>query len=142
MNFRRSEEPDEGGIPLTSLLDIISQLILFFTVTYSFQQAEKQMQVRLPQSSQKEPVKMGPEQIIINIAEDGSVIVHNKKWTMEDLREALTTMCRVYSTPPVAIIRADADVKYRFTVDVLDACASSGIHTISFVTVRPTDRPD
>jgi len=139
MNFRRDEEPDEGGIPLTSVLDIVFQLLLFFTVTYSFQQEEKLMNVKLPQSSQKDTLKTGPEQIIINIAQDGTVIMHNKKRSIEELRESLTTFCRTYSAPPVAIIRADADVKYRFTVDVLDACAASGIRTISFATVKPTD---
>lgn len=135
MNFKGGEEQIEG-FPLAPLIDIVFMLLIFFVATYSLQQQERELNVELPLASEQPMLKAEPEELIINITEDGKIIVEYKEWKLEELKEMLKNLTRVYSKPPAVIIRADRDVKYSRTIDVLDACATAGIHTISFVTLK------
>ncbi|MBM4087753.1 MAG: biopolymer transporter ExbD, partial [Planctomycetes bacterium] len=127
-------EEDTDSIPLAPLIDIVFQLLIFFVVTYSLLQQERELTVDLPRVSDLPAVKAEPEEVIINITENGALIVQEKVWKLAELGEMLKTMTRVYSRPPSVIIRADRDVKYAYPVDVIAVCGAAGIHEIAFVT--------
>ena len=88
MNFRRSGQEDVG-FQMAPMIDIIFVLLLFFIITSAIQQNEKDITIALPSTKSGEPTDQGRSEIIINVAANGDLIIHNEKLSLEVLREKL-----------------------------------------------------
>ena len=75
----RIHDPNtEGEEPfnLVPLTDMVFNLLIFFMCATTFAQIEKDLSVQLPQASSSfKPLSAAPEQLIINVKEDGSATV-------------------------------------------------------------------
>ncbi len=67
MNFRQQESQDGGGFPLAPMVDILFLLLIFFIVTYAYQQMERDMSIALPVSQESASLEQTTRDIIINI---------------------------------------------------------------------------
>jgi len=136
MNFRRSSQ-EEIGLQMAPMIDIIFVLLLFFIITSALQQNEKDLTIALPTTETGKPSIQQRSEIIINVAENGDLIVHNEKLSLEVLGEKLNQLADLYKglSIPNVIIRGDKDAKHGRVVGVLGICAKAGMHNISFVSV-------
>jgi biopolymer transport protein ExbD len=134
VNLRRqlTEEPQ---VNLTSLIDVVLLLLVFFMVSTSFVR-QAQLKVRLPEaSSEVEPAQMIPLLEII-ITADGDFWVNDQQLINNDpktLRIALAEVAGKDRALPVTI-RADARSTHQVVITAMDVVARLGFSQVNIAT--------
>src|SRR3954467_7158812 len=82
-----SEEP----FNLVPLTDMVFNLLIFFMAATTFTQIEKDMSLQLPKTSAFRTLSAPPQQLVINIREDGSTWVNGARYETDGLRTLLTS---------------------------------------------------
>lgn len=122
-------DPNGGDlINLTPLIDIVFLLLIFFMVTASFKEDERDLKVILPGAENSDPIKDLPEIILVSVRKDGGFYVGNQALDKEEVRTLLERAKEKNSRQKV-MIRADRDVPMQHPVVILDLCAGLGIAT-------------
>lgn len=117
---------DSASIELTPLIDMVFLLLIFFLVATTFQQTEREMKIALPASSTAGPISTALRELIVNVDEQGQIIVSGTTVTAEDLRSIIESA--VARNPDQKVtVRGDRNTAYANVVRVLDICKSSGI---------------
>ena len=123
----RTAKAESGpSIEMTPMIDMVFLLLIFFLVATTFQQEEREMQIALPEAAAAGPISTALREIIINVADDGRMIVSGAE--ME--AAALQTMIEeaVADNPDQKVsIRGDRAALYESIVRPLDICKSAGI---------------
>ena len=134
MNLRRQLR-DEPEVNLTSLIDVVLLLLVFFMVSTSFVR-QAQLKVRLPEaSSAVEPARMIPLLEII-ITADGDYWVNDQQLINNDpktLRMALARATGKDRAQPVTI-RADARSTHQDVITAMDVVARLGFSQVNIAT--------
>ncbi len=115
-------------INLTPLIDIVFLLLIFFMVTASFKEDERDLKVILPGAENANPIKDLPEIMLVSVRKGGDFFVGSERLDREELQRLLERAKEKNSRQKV-LIRADQDVAMRYPVIVLDMCAGLGIAT-------------
>jgi len=121
---------------LAPMIDILLLLLSFFIITWQFTRSETELSVAVPTAEEGAEKNRARGELIINILGDGSVKVEGRNVTLEQLRDKLSAVAKLYKNQPVRI-RGDGSVNYQRIVEVIDTCQKSGIWNISFATQRP-----
>lgn len=138
MNFQRPRR-DDIGIDLTSLIDVVFMLLIFFMVTTSFDRIA-QINVKLPQASTDQR-ELSAESIEVTIDADDQVYVRGQRLINTQLatvREALRESVRTTEDVPV-VISADARATHQAVIKVMDAARQAGLLRITFATRKLQD---
>lgn len=135
MNFsrRRGLEPE---INVTSLIDVVLLLVMFFMVSTSFVQ-DGRLKVRLPESSAT-PEAHTPDKITISIGADGGYLVNDRALvnrSPETLRAALAKLAPNSAGQPITI-RADARATHQAVVTAMDVAGRMGFAQVNIATVN------
>jgi biopolymer transport protein ExbD len=138
MNFKRPQREDVG-IDLTSLIDVVFMLLIFFMVTTSFDRIA-QINVKLPQASsdRREPLT---ESIEVTVDADDQVYIRGQKLINTQLgtiREALRESVRTSEDVPV-VISADGKATHQGVIKIMDAARQAGLSRIVFATRKLQD---
>lgn len=134
MNLRRqlTEEPE---VNLTSLIDVVLLLLVFFMVSTSFVR-QAQLKIKLPESSSEvDAAEMIPLLEII-ITADGDFWVNDQQLINNDpmtLRTALAEVAGEDRALPVTI-RADANSTHQVVVTAMDVVARLGFNQVNIAT--------
>ena len=116
------------------MIDIVFLLLTFFIVTWKASQAELDLQVSVPSSTDsKERENRSYLEIIINVRSDGSTFVNGEPVADDALFDKLSNITRVDRNTPVRV-RGDADTDFQHVVRVMDVCTRAGVWNISFAT--------
>ncbi len=138
MNFKRPQREDIG-IDLTSLIDVVFMLLIFFMVTTSFDRIA-QINVKLPQASTDQR-EIAAESIEVTIDADDQVYVRGQRLINTQLgtvREALRESVRTTEEVQV-VINADARATHQAVIKVMDAARQAGLLRITFATRKLQD---
>jgi biopolymer transport protein ExbD len=135
MNFRRQQPLGESAFQLAPMVDILFILLIFFIVTYAFQQIERDMRIGLPATEEAGQVELTVRDIIINITQEGKTIVNNRELSLTALEKLLGRVINTLQIQSV-LIRADKNTFHGDVVRVMDVCAGLNINKISFVTIQ------
>jgi len=135
MNFgrRRGVEPE---INVTSLIDVVLLLVMFFMVSTSFVQ-DGRLKVRLPESSAS-PENRTPDPVTIAIGADGAYAVNDRALvnrSPETLRAALARLAPKAAGQPITI-RADARATHQAVVTAMDVAGRMGFAQVNIATVN------
>ncbi len=136
MNFRKHFPNEPMQLQLAPFIDVILFLLTFFLLTWSIAQYEAELGVSLPVAKHSEEETRLPGEILINILQDGSIVVNSNNWTQEKLAGTLKEMKKNFPEQAV-IIRADALTNYQNVISVIDICKSAQIWNIAFSTIDP-----
>jgi len=126
MQFLKESE-EEAGISLTSLIDVIFLLLIFFMVTTTIIDPSRRLDIQLPQAkaasaeSQSTPVT-------IEVGQRGEITVNGEKVDLPGLETRLRAMGR--NGRKSALVRADRRLDYGRVVAVLGICRASGLQDI------------
>lgn len=131
----QSEQDEEPDINLTSLIDVVFLLLIFFMVSSTFER-QALMRVELPQAATAEQTNL-PERIELVITAEGDyflgdqLLVDQRKATLE------LALSQAFGNQPdaVLVIRGDAETAHRLVVRAMDAAAAQGITRLSIATV-------
>ncbi|MCA9074095.1 MAG: biopolymer transporter ExbD [Planctomycetaceae bacterium] len=117
----KTHPPEEPGLNLTPMIDIVLLLVIFFMVGTQFTNAERQYEIDLPSVSVAQPLTALPDEIVVNVARDGTFFLKNNAVSPEQLRDALKQAHERYADQAV-IVRGDSAVVYQRIMDVLSIC--------------------
>ncbi len=137
LQTRAREEPD---INLTSLIDVVLLLLVFFMVSTSFVR-ESEIRLNLPEASDAPPPEIEQHVIEITITAAGTYLVDGRSLVSSDaatLRRAILAVSEGRDTLPV-IIRADAEARHQAVVTAMDVAGRLGHSDISIATVSNPD---
>jgi biopolymer transport protein ExbD len=124
--IKASESESSTTIELTPIIDMVFLLLIFFLVATSFHQTEREMQIALPVAASAGPISTTLREIVINIDEEGTIIVSGSAMQPDDLRALLEEA--VAGNPDQKVtVRGDRHATYDAIVAVLDVCKLSGI---------------
>ncbi|MCI0518218.1 MAG: biopolymer transporter ExbD [Woeseiaceae bacterium] len=138
LNLRPRAEPE---VNLTSLIDVVLLLLIFFMVSTSFVK-QSQISIRLPEAQNTPVVEEVPDQLEIMITEQGTYLVNGRELVNnrpETIRNALQKVSGGNTALPLTI-SADANARHQYVVTAMDVAGKLGFVQISIATVNdPTD---
>lgn len=127
MRIRSSEAETGDVINMSSLLDVLFILIIFFLVTTTFKNQEDDHRVDLPVDRRNQAMSNKAGDVVkINIRKSGAYVVMDKPVTEEMIE---TTMQEVVANRPEVkvLIRADKESKHLYLANVLSICKFVGV---------------
>ncbi len=135
MNFGKSKSEPQG-INITSLIDVVFILLIFFMVTTTFQR-EADLAIHLPRASNEpEAPKNLPMEIVINAHGQfyvgGQELVNNQ---IDTVKRALQKVAIGQKDKPL-VVRADARTPHQYVVTAMDAAAQLGLVRLSIATTQ------
>ena len=134
LNLRPRAQPE---VNLTSLIDVVLLLLVFFMVSTSFVK-QSQITISLPEAESPSIVEETPDQIDIMITETGRFLVNGRELInnrAETIRNALQKTSNGDHTLPLTI-SADANAKHQFVVTAMDVAGRLGFTQINIATVN------
>lgn len=136
--IRLTPQQEHGGslqIPLAPLVDILLCTLIFFMAISVLYQRETELGIHVPKAEKGQETQRAAGEIIINVAQDGGVVINQKRLSAPELETMLAKLSQLYPNQPV-VIRADKRTYHEAVVAVLDACASANIWNIAFSTSK------
>jgi len=135
MRIRDDEAADEPVLNLTSLIDVVFLLLVFFMVTTTFLKPEQEIEIDLPTAESGTPLEVEPDELVIHVTKDGHYALAGAEITRDALEQALERAAR--RDPETAvIIRGDRATRHESIVAVMDACGRAGLSNLSVGTIQ------
>jgi len=132
---------EEPTVDLTSLIDVVFLLLIFFMVSTTFER-QALLKVDLPEASEVEDRVELPESLELVIDSAGRMFLNDRRLIdSEDrtLRAAIEEAVGDDRSVPL-ILRADRQTPHHFVVTAMDVAAQLGFTNLSIATDR-TDGP-
>lgn len=126
MLIRSRQTPEPIPIEMTPIIDMVFLLLIFFLVATTFQQAEREMQIALPEAANSGPISATLREIVVNVDIDGKIVVSGRAIDAAQLKSLVTDAVRANPDQKVTV-RGDRQTAYANVVTVLDICKSGGI---------------
>jgi biopolymer transport protein ExbD len=129
MNCRRNSASSGEGeiINLSSMIDVMFILIIFFLVTTTFKEEEIDHMVNLPTDARNQSLTQSTDTLVkINIRKSGAFVIQGKQVTEEEINKYMET--ELQKKPELKVlIRCDQEAKHRFLADIMSICRFVGV---------------
>ncbi|HZD52414.1 MAG TPA: biopolymer transporter ExbD [Woeseiaceae bacterium] len=139
LSVKPRPEPD---VNLTSLIDVVLLLLVFFMVSTTFVK-QSEISVRLPQAENAPRTAPLPENIDIMITAQGTFLINGRELINgrpETIRNGLEAVSGGDTSLPLTI-SADADARHQDVVTAMDVAGKLGFVQMSIATINdPNDR--
>lgn len=128
------------GFQIAPMIDVVFVIMLFFMVMAGAVKVEKELNQKLPGTVDSSKSADFTDEIIINIAENGEVLLNDEpmdpvgKPVMERLTASLMRLKQgsdAAKTPVLVTIISEPEAKYRRLVNTLDALAAAEITNVT-----------
>jgi biopolymer transport protein ExbD len=129
-----------GGLELTPMIDVVFLLMIFFLVASKLDEADRFIDVALPQASAAKPLTSRPREFLINIDRVGNYYVGARPVTLEDLRGQIRQASADNPQRQKVIVRADENVAHKFVVAAMNACVEAGIEDYQVQSATPDEQ--
>ena len=131
MNFGSKIGQQRHGFPLTSMIDLMFILLIFFMTASMYAQFESELNVQVPVSTESVDTTRESAEIVVNVTKDGKFIVYQIERSAEELDKMLKTIAEVYEASHI-ILRGDKETAWQNMVNVIDSCKKADIWNVSF----------
>lgn len=118
------------GINITSLIDVVFMLVIFFMIGSSFDKTS--IPVSLPESSSS--VETEGESLIITVDAEANVYVKDVLTAREQLQETIQSLLPELEEEKNAVLYCDETVSLKDIVEVIDLVNSAGIENVAIKT--------
>ncbi|MAW10537.1 MAG: ExbD/TolR family protein [Verrucomicrobiales bacterium] len=128
MNIRQKSSSNDGDIiNISSMIDVMFILIIFFLVTTTFKEEEIDHMVNLPVDSKNQSLTQSSGNLIkINIRKSGAYVLMGKQVTEEQISDWMKD--EVEKKPDIKVlIRSDQDAKHLYLANVMSICRHVGV---------------
>ena len=133
MKFTDENNPSPK-LNMTSLIDVVFLLLIFFMVTTTFEKQAK-LTIELPEATEEIKTQLS-QKIVISISQKGSIYINNNELLnsqYDSISTSIKAMIKGDEIPPV-IIRADANAAHKHVVTVMDVLADLNFTSVSIAT--------
>ena len=130
---------EEPNVDLTSLIDVVFLLLLFFMVSTTFDQ-QALLKVDLPDASAVDTPLDLPERLELVIDANGLMFLNDRQLVDSEertIKAAFKEAAGDNMDLPL-IMRADRETPHHFVVTVMDVAAQLGFSNLSIATNRTT----
>jgi len=127
MRIRRPQESDTNVINVSSLLDVMFILIIFFLATTTFQQEERDIKVNLPESAEGQALSTAAKVIVINVRRDGTYVMANREAGVEEIEKMLFNAVTADPEQKV-LVRGDREALHGHVATAVSLCKRAGVH--------------
>ncbi len=139
-------DPNAGGegnlgFQIAPMIDVVFVIMLFFMVMAGAVKVERELNTKLPGTAETSGPTDFVDEIIINIAENGEVMLNDEPMdtpTSKEMTQLRGTLLRLKQgsdaakAPTLVTVVSEPEAKYSRTVDVLDALAVAQIENVTF----------
>jgi biopolymer transport protein ExbD len=132
----RTAPPEEPEVNLTSLIDVVLLLLIFFMITTSFVR-RTEIRLRLPEAESAVAV-IQEEGLDVTITADGNYLINGREVInrrADTLRRAMERVAGGDRSLQV-VIRADARASHQSVVTAMDVAGRLGFVKINIATVE------
>ncbi|WP_448383797.1 ExbD/TolR family protein [Desulfosoma sp.] len=135
MLVHRRKRPRYGvQTPLTSLIDIVFLLLIYFLLTTNFL-AEEGIRVQLPQAVSA--VAQEDRELVVTVSPEGDVYLGARLLNLDELRDIVKQ--RLEADPETAVVlKADRTLVLDRVVQVMDTIKAAGAARLRLATERPS----
>jgi biopolymer transport protein ExbD len=134
---RVARELPESEINLTSLIDVVFFLLIFFMTSSTLARVgEESAAVELPQSAVATPPQDGPRKIQVVVRGDGEFMVDGRRTEDAGLEGVLRTQARSREGPARVVIRAGKEARFEAIRQVMRAASAAGLPDVLFMTLE------
>ncbi|MFO7764675.1 MAG: biopolymer transporter ExbD [Wenzhouxiangellaceae bacterium] len=132
----QTEQDEEPEINLTSLIDVVFLLLIFFMVSATFER-QALLRVELPEASTAERESL-PERVELVITETGDYFVGDNMLADQRRDTLRLALSQAFAERPDAllVIRADTLADHGLVVRAMDAASAEGISRLTIATVE------
>ena len=139
--MRVPSHTNSGGMPvnMTPMIDVVFQLIVFFTATSTMAKTEVNLTLELPvaEKGTDQDVASQKKKITANVLASGEVFVGGRVVRAADFQEIITAELAQHSADDVEVqFRCDREAPYRAVEPLLLVCAKKGVWQVSFAVKR------
>jgi len=136
MKFRDTRVQGGADLELAPMIDVVFLLLIFFIVTWQFARFERDMDISVPAAEEVSEDDRTVGEIIVNVREDGTVVLNAQELELDELLEKLLAIASAYPDQAV-ILRGSAEADFQKIVSVLDQIKKAGIWNVAFATTKP-----
>ena len=129
--MRALNEEDDFNLPMTPMIDIVFQLLIFFLLATTIAEEERDIQINLPAGSQGD--LHGPAagtRLIVGVRKDGGASLGGQPIEWPELRKRLIDAARGQEKPQV-FVRGDKEAPHGKVAQVYQICREAGIKNVN-----------
>jgi biopolymer transport protein ExbD len=126
MLIKKTGLASSPNIDLTPVIDMVFLLLIFFLVTTTYHQVEREMQIALPEAESSAPISVALRELVINVSDDGAVYIAGQQHSLDELRALVSSAVEANPKQKVSV-RGDRNATYGDVAQVLDICKGAGI---------------
>ncbi|MCF7791644.1 MAG: biopolymer transporter ExbD [Victivallales bacterium] len=133
MKIKQAPESEGDIINISSLVDVMFILIIFFLVTMSFKEIEHDISVNLPKTDTT--LSSVSRALVINVRQDGSYYLGTKRLNLAQLQQRLVNAVKRNPAQKV-LVRGDKNAFHGNVAAAVAVCKRSGVKkaNIGYVT--------
>jgi len=136
----RASSPEDPEISLTSLIDVVFLLLIFFMVSTTFER-QAVLKVDLPEAKNVSNPENQPDSFELVIDQNGQYYLNDRQLVdgkPATLKAAFIEAAGEDRGIPV-VLRADAETPHHFVVTAMDVTAQLGFSQLSIAAERVTE---
>lgn len=126
MKIERSSESSTSIINISSLVDIMFILIIFFLATTTFRQEERDATVNLPETAGAETLSSSTDVLVVNVRKNGDYLLGSQPLDINKLASQMQAAVEENSQQKV-LIRGDKQAMHGNVAAAVLACRRAGV---------------
>lgn len=115
-----------AALSMTPLIDVVFLLLIFFLVASRLSQEDRELDVPLPSAANAMPMTEEPQELVVNIDEQGQIFVNGQFVEVDQFEQTLEQAIANNPIGQSVIIRADRRVPLQAPVNIMDICMKLG----------------
>lgn len=112
----------EASVQMAPLIDIVFLLICFYLLVAQLITTQSDPAVQLPTMTSPLAATEQPAEVVVNLREDGTVLVNNQPLSLDALRAMLSASLADSDQPLRVVIRPDRRQRYQRLGEILAIC--------------------
>ena len=129
MRIRRSSE-DKLEIGMSSLIDCVFLLLIFFLITTVAKKENRDIDIDLPVSTSSLDVPPDNDTMVIGVNKEKMLFYNGRPVTISELHQILLELAEESQTRRIRI-DCDKAVAFSRVVEILDLCSVRGLHNVA-----------
>lgn len=122
-----TRKPVFNGINIVPMLDILTILLIFFIVQTEFKRQVSVLDITIPQTENISGSKGDRNQVLLEIAADGTLALNGKLITTNELPQAAKELMKQNPQASIQVCAAEGATMGRF-IQTLDILQAAGIN--------------
>jgi len=129
--------PEEPGVNMTPMIDVVFQLIIFFVCTADMQNKSIDEDIKLAMAPHGVAVEQkDPREINIDVDNEGRIRISRTVLDQNYLKKMLLKAVSEHGQTTPVVIRGDGLARHEDIKKVMDACVSAGLWKIKFAAIK------